>query len=155
MFTFPDRAIFRHTYSSTSKERGLRRVVPAAVATTQAETHAQQQLVRDLEVERADMRQRRRPHSFGEVERRNPQPCRRLGFCTTAMLLYSNRKSNVRACGLIPTYHTGGASLSSCRPPISEGHQTSMVCSRSRPSVRCGSALRAWSCAAACFVSAK
>ena len=31
----------------------------------------------------------------------------------------------------IPTYHTGSAALSFCRPPISEGHPISMVWSRS------------------------
>ena len=39
-------------------EWGLRRVVPAAAVTTHAKPHAQQQLARDLEVERASMRQR-------------------------------------------------------------------------------------------------
>ena len=37
---------------------GLRRVVPAAAVTTHAKPHAQQQLTRDLEVERAAMGQR-------------------------------------------------------------------------------------------------
>ena len=36
-------------------EWGLRRVVPAAAVTTHAKPHAQQQLARDLEVERAAM----------------------------------------------------------------------------------------------------
>ena len=52
----------------------LRRVVPEAAVTTRAKPHAQQQLARDLEVERAAMGQRRRPPSFGEVQRGNPQP---------------------------------------------------------------------------------
>ena len=39
----------------------LRRVVPAAAVTTHAKSHAQQQLARDLEVERAVMGQRCRP----------------------------------------------------------------------------------------------
>ena len=43
----------------------LRRVVPAAAVTTHAKPHAQQQLVRDLEVERAAMGQRYRPQSSG------------------------------------------------------------------------------------------
>ena len=47
----------------------LRRVVPAAAVTTHAKPHAQQQLARDLEVERAVMGQRCRPQSFGEVQR--------------------------------------------------------------------------------------
>ena len=57
-----------------SMEWGLRRVVPAAAATTHAKPHAQQHLARDLEVERAAMGQRCRPQSFGEVQRGNPQP---------------------------------------------------------------------------------
>ena len=40
--------------------------------TTHAKPHAQQQLARDLEVERAAKRQRCRPQSFGEVQRGNP-----------------------------------------------------------------------------------
>ena len=35
---------------------------------------AQQQLARDLEVERAAMGQRCRPQSLGEVQQGNPQP---------------------------------------------------------------------------------
>ena len=42
--------------------------------------HAQQQLARDLEVERAAVGQRR-PQSFGEVQRGNPQLSRWLDFC--------------------------------------------------------------------------
>ena len=63
-----------------SMEWRLRRVVPAAAVTTHAKPHAQQQLVRDLEVERAAMGQRCRPQSFGEVQRGNPQPRRWLFF---------------------------------------------------------------------------
>ena len=51
----------------------LRRVVSATAVTTHAKPHAQQQLARDLEVERAAMGQRCRPQSFGEVQRGNPQ----------------------------------------------------------------------------------
>ena len=58
----------------------LRRVVPAAAVTTHAKPHAQQQLERDLEVERAAMGQRCRRQSFGEVQRGNPQPRRWLDF---------------------------------------------------------------------------
>ena len=54
----------------------LRRVVPAAAITSDAKPHAQQQLVRDLEVERAAMGQRCRTQSFSEVQRGNPQPRR-------------------------------------------------------------------------------
>ena len=45
--------------------------MPAATVTTDAKPHAQQQLARDLEVERAVMGQRGRPQSFGEVQRCN------------------------------------------------------------------------------------
>ena len=54
-------------------------VVPVATVTTDAKPHGQQQLARDLEVERAVMGQRCRPQSFGEVQRRNP-----LCFLSTA-----------------------------------------------------------------------
>ena len=47
-------------------------VVPAATVTTDAKPHGQQQLARDVEVERAVMAQRCRPQSFGEVQRCNP-----------------------------------------------------------------------------------
>ena len=40
-------------------------MVPAAAVTTHAKPHAQQQLARDLEVERAAMGQRCRPQSSG------------------------------------------------------------------------------------------
>ena len=68
----PDRVIFWYW--------GLRRVVPAAAVTTHAKPHAQQQLARDLEVERAAMGQRCRSQGFGEVHRGNPQPRRWLDF---------------------------------------------------------------------------
>ena len=58
----------------------LRRVVPAAAVTTHAKPHAQQQLARDLEVERAAMGQHCRPQTLGEVQRGNPQPRRWLDF---------------------------------------------------------------------------
>ena len=41
--------------------------LPAATVTTDAKPHSQQQLARDLEVERVVMGQRCRPQSFGEV----------------------------------------------------------------------------------------
>ena len=44
----------------------------AATVTTGAKPHGQQQLARDLEVERAVMGQRCRPQSFGEVQRCYP-----------------------------------------------------------------------------------
>ena len=59
----------------------LRRVLPAAAVTTHAKPHAQQQLARDLEVERAAIGQRCRPQSFGEVQRGNPQLRLWLDFC--------------------------------------------------------------------------
>ena len=49
----------------------LRREVPAPPVTTRAKPHAQQQLSRDLEMERAAMGQRCRPQSFGDVNRGN------------------------------------------------------------------------------------
>ena len=53
---------------------------------------AQQQLARDLEVERAAMGQRCRPQSCGEVQQGNPQPRWWLDFLRTlALLLYSRR----------------------------------------------------------------
>ena len=45
--------IFGYPYSSITMEWRLRHVVPAAAVTTHAKPHAQQQLARDLEVERA------------------------------------------------------------------------------------------------------
>ena len=62
-------------------EWGLRRVVPAAAVTTYAKPHAQRQLARDLEVQRAAMGQRCRPQSFGEVQRGNPKLRLWLDFC--------------------------------------------------------------------------
>ena len=59
----------------------LHHVVPAAAVSTHAKPHAQHQLARDLEVERAAMGQRYRPQSFGEVQRGNPQQRRWLDFC--------------------------------------------------------------------------
>ena len=46
--------------------------MPAATVTTDAKPDGQQQLARDVEVERAVMGQRCRPQSFGEVQRCNP-----------------------------------------------------------------------------------
>ena len=46
-------SLFLYPYSSTSLKWGLRRVVSAAAVTTHAKPHAQQQLPRDLKVERA------------------------------------------------------------------------------------------------------
>ena len=46
-------------------ELRLRRVEPAATVTTHAKPHAQQQLVRDLGLERAAMGQRYRPQGSG------------------------------------------------------------------------------------------
>ena len=75
----------------------LRRVVPAAAVTTHAKPHAQQQLARDLEVERAAMGQRCRPQSSGEVQRGNPHL--RYGWISVELQLCCCRnKSRVRAC---------------------------------------------------------
>ena len=57
--------IFGYPYSSTIVEWRLYRVVPAAAVTTHAKSHAQQQVARDVEVERAAMGQRCRPQSSG------------------------------------------------------------------------------------------
>ena len=46
---------------------GSTHLVPAATVTTGAKPHGQQQLARNLEVERAVMGQRCRPQSFGEA----------------------------------------------------------------------------------------
>ena len=54
------------------RTRGSTDLVPAATVTTGAKPHGQQQLARDLEVERAVMGQRCRPQSFGEVQRCYP-----------------------------------------------------------------------------------
>ena len=51
---------------------GVSHLVLEATITTGTKPHGQQQLARDLEVERAVMGQRCRPQSFGEVQRRNP-----------------------------------------------------------------------------------
>ena len=51
---------------------GVSPACAAATVTTHAKPHAQQQLARDSEVERAAMGQRCRPQSFGELRRCNP-----------------------------------------------------------------------------------
>ena len=75
---------FNISHHVRSIEWRLRRVVPAAAVTARAKPHAQQQLARDLEVERAAMGQRCRPQNFREVQRGNPQPRRWLDFLSTA-----------------------------------------------------------------------
>ena len=47
-------------------------MLPVATVITHAKPHGQQQLARDLEVERTVMGQRCRPRSFGEVQRCYP-----------------------------------------------------------------------------------
>ena len=81
--------IFGYPYSSTTMEWRPRRVVPGAAVTTHAKPHAQQQLARDVEVERAVMGQRCRPQSFGEVQRCYPLSIRCLSavFRSTYSLL--------------------------------------------------------------------
>ena len=69
---FGTRTAVQASCEKHSMEWRLRRVAPAAAVTTHAKPHAQQQLARDLEVERAAMGQRCRPQSFGEVQRCNP-----------------------------------------------------------------------------------
>ena len=73
--------IFGYPYSSTIIEWRLRRVVPAVTVTTHAKPHAQQQVARDVEVERAATGQRCRLQRFGEVQPGNPQQRRWLDFC--------------------------------------------------------------------------
>ena len=55
-------------------------MVPAATVTTGAKPIGQQQLARDLEVERTVMGQRCRPQSFGEVQRCYPLSIRCFSF---------------------------------------------------------------------------
>ena len=62
-FNIPERVIFWYPYSSTIMEWRLRRMVPAAALTTQAKPNAQQNLERDVEVERDAMGQRYRPQT--------------------------------------------------------------------------------------------
>ena len=103
-------------YSCISLEQDLSPVMPATAATTPAKPRAQQQHARELEVGRAVIGRRRRPHSFGEVQQGNAQPpCRWLDiFCTAAQ-----QQSRVRACDLIPKYHKGGAPLILLSTPVS------------------------------------
>ena len=56
----------------------------------QRRPHAQQQLARDLEVERAVMRQRCRPQSFGEVQR-----CNTLLYVVVLLYLELDRSSSL------------------------------------------------------------
>ena len=65
----------------------LRRVVPAAVVTAHAKSHAQQHLARDLEVERAAMGQRCRPQSSG-----------RGLLCAAARFGFAVLKNNLFRC---------------------------------------------------------
>ena len=76
-----------------SMEWRLRRVVPAAAVTTHAKPHAQQQLARDLEVERAAMGQRCRPQSFGEVQRGNPHLRRWLDLNSSSAAVETKAES--------------------------------------------------------------
>ena len=63
---------FSISHHVRNMEWRLCRVVSAAAVTTHAKPHAQQQLARDLDVERAAVGQRCRPQSFGELQRGNP-----------------------------------------------------------------------------------
>ena len=128
-------------------EWGLRRVVPAAAVTIHAKPHAQQQLARDLEVERAAMGQRCRPQSFGEVQRGNAQPRRWLDFLlTAALLLYRYKKKQSQSLRLDPyVSHREGSMVvltaANLRGPLDKYRLFTLE----RPSVRCYSTLRAWS----------
>ena len=79
--SFRTRTAVQASREKHSMEWRLPLVVPAATVTTDAKPHAQQQLARDPEVERAAMGQRCRPQSFGEVQRGNPQLRLWLDFC--------------------------------------------------------------------------
>ena len=68
-------------------------MVPAAAATAHTKPHAQQQLARDLEVERAAMGQRCRPQRLGEVQRGNPQPGFLVNCCSAAVHLKTQAES--------------------------------------------------------------
>ena len=68
-------------------------MVPGAAVTTHAKPHAQQQLARDLEVERAAMAQRCRPQRLGEVQRGNPQPGFLVNCCSAAVHLKTQAES--------------------------------------------------------------
>ena len=71
-FFFRTRTAVQASCEKHSMKWCLRRVESAATVTTDAKPHTQQQLARDLEVERAAMGQRCRSQSFGEVQRCNP-----------------------------------------------------------------------------------
>ena len=80
----------------------LRRVVPAAAVTTHAKPHAQQQLARDLEVERAAMGQRCRPQRFGRAAARQSAATSIAGFLlnfsSAAVRLQKQSQSLPLAC---------------------------------------------------------
>ena len=129
-----------------------------AAVSTHAKPHAQQQLARDLEVERAAMGQRCRPQSFGKVQRGNAQPRRWLDFLlTAALLLYRYKKKQSQSLRLDPyVSHREGSivvlPVANLRgPPDKYG-----LITLRRPPVRCtprsGSGVL---CLAARFVSAK
>ena len=105
--------------------------MPTAAVTTHAKPHAQLQLARDLGGARfhgAALSALK----FRRGAARQSAATSMAGFlanCSSAAVQL--QKSRVRACDLMPTYRTGRAALSCCRPPISEGHPISMVCSRS------------------------
>ena len=74
----------------------LRRVVPAPAVTTHAKPHAQQQLARDLEVERAAMGQRCRPQRFGRAAARQSAATSMAGFlvnCSSAAVQLQKKQS--------------------------------------------------------------
>ena len=82
----------------------LRCVVPAAAVTTRAKPHAQQQLARDLEVNRTAMGQRCRLQSFGAVQRRNPQKRRQVTFLKNFSLCWKVRGHTCFECHTTTTY---------------------------------------------------
>ena len=77
-------------------EWGLRRVVPAAAVTTHAKPHAQQQLARDLELERAAMGQRCGPQSLCHGAARQSAATSMAGFlvnCSSAAVQLQKKLS--------------------------------------------------------------
>ena len=121
-----------HPYSSTSMEWVLRRVVLSAAVTTHAKLHAQQQLARDLKMERPAVGQRCRPQRFGEVQRGNPQPRRWLDFLLTA--------ANLNMVWVSIQYYCENFLTNVRGPPDNYGLLT-----LGRPCARCYSTLRGWS----------
>ena len=131
-------------------------MVPAAVATTHVKPHAQQQLARDIEVGRAAIGQRRRPHGFACVARQSAAMSM-AGLVNCSFVAVQLQQKQSQSLRLDPyVSHRGGSIVvlpaANLRgPPDKYGLHT-----LGRPSVRCCPTLRTWLlCAAARFVSDK